>query len=643
MEKYNHKYGAEQIQVLEGLEAVRKRPGMYIGSTSVRGLHHLVYEIVDNGVDEALAGYCTEINVVIEPGNIISVKDNGRGIPVEIHPKTHISTAETVYTVLHAGGKFGGDSGYKVSGGLHGVGASVVNALSKWTEVTIERDGGIYNMKFEEGKTVQKLEKIGESKKTGTLVRFLADDTIFETLDYEYEVLEKRFREIAFLTKGLKITIEDKRDEENIKKSEFCYEGGLISFVEFLNKNKEKLHTSPIYIEKDGEIPVEIAIQYTTTYNENIYTFVNNINTIEGGTHLEGFKRSLTKVFNDYARSHNILKEKDVNLQGEDIREGITAVVSVKVKEPQFEGQTKTKLGNSEVTGVVQSMVNEALSTFLEENPSVAKAILEKCISASRAREAARKARELVRKKSNLETSTLPGKLADCSSKNPDECEVYIVEGDSAGGSAKQGRDRKFQAILPLWGKMLNVEKARADKIYGNDKLNPVIVAVGAGIGAEFDITKIRYGKVIIMADADVDGAHIRTLLLTFFFRYMRPLIENGNVYLAQPPLYKLSKKGMEDRYCYTDEDLEKAYKELEEKGITRDQLGLQRYKGLGEMNPEQLWETTMNPETRILVKVTMDDAQKADEIFTLLMGDEVEPRREFIQANAKYVKNLDI
>ena len=642
MEKYNHKYGAEQIQVLEGLEAVRKRPGMYIGSTSVRGLHHMVYEIVDNGVDEALAGYCTEINVVIEKGNVISVTDNGRGIPVEIHPKTKISTAETVYTILHAGGKFGGDSGYKVSGGLHGVGASVVNALSKWTEVTIKRDGGIYQLYFEKGKTIKKLTKIGETKETGTKVRFLADDTIFESLNYDYEVLENRLREMAFLTKGLKITIEDQR-EENPRKGEFCYNGGLISFVEFLNKNKEPLFKPPIYIEKGGEVPVEIAIQYTTSYSENIHTFVNNINTVEGGTHLEGFKRALTKVFNDYARSHNILKEKDNNLQGEDIREGITAVVSVKVKEPQFEGQTKTKLGNSEVTGVVQSMVNEALSTFLEENPQVAKAILDKCISASRAREAARKARELVRKKSNLETSTLPGKLADCSSKNADECEVYIVEGDSAGGSAKQGRDRKFQAILPLWGKMLNVEKARADKIYGNDKLNPVIVAVGAGIGKDFDITKIRYGKVIIMADADVDGAHIRTLLLTFFFRYMRPLIENGNVYLAQPPLYKISKKGMQDIYCYSDEELDQKYKELEEKGIARDQLGLQRYKGLGEMNPEQLWDTTMNPETRILIKVTMDDAMKADQIFTLLMGDEVEPRREFIQANAKYVKNLDI
>ena len=643
MEKYEHKYGAEQIQVLEGLEAVRKRPGMYIGSTSVRGLHHMVYEIVDNCVDEALAGYCTEINIVIEPGNIMSVEDNGRGIPVEIHPKTHISTAETVYTVLHAGGKFGGDSGYKVSGGLHGVGASVVNALSNWVEVTIQRDGGIYQMKFEKGKTVKKLEKIGNSKKTGTKVRFLADDTIFETQEFDYDVLETRFREMAFLTKGLKITFEDKRNPEKQKKVEFCFEGGLKSFVEFLNKNKECLHKDPIYIEKDGEVPVEIAMQYTTSYSENIYTFVNNINTIEGGTHLEGFKRALTKVFNDYARSHNLLKDKDANLQGEDIREGITAVVSVKVKEPQFEGQTKTKLGNSEVTGIVQSMVNEALATFLEENPNVAKAILEKCVSAARAREAARKARELVRRKSVLETTTLPGKLADCSSKNAEECEVYIVEGDSAGGSAKQGRDRKFQAILPLWGKMLNVEKARADKIYGNDKLNPVIVAVGAGIGKDFDITKIRYGKVIIMADADVDGAHIRTLMLTFFFRYMRPLIENGNVYLAQPPLYKLAKKGMEDIYCYTDEGLDKAFAELEAKGIARESLSLQRYKGLGEMNPEQLWETTMNPEKRTLIQVTMDDAIKADETFTLLMGDEVEPRRDFIAQNAKYVKNLDI
>ena len=642
MEKYEHKYGAEQIQVLEGLEAVRKRPGMYIGSVSVRGLHHLVYEIVDNAVDEALAGYCTNIKVTIEPGNVICVEDNGRGIPVDIHPKTGLSAAETVYTVLHAGGKFGGDSGYKVSGGLHGVGASVVNALSKWTEVTIQRDGGIYEMKFEKGKTVSPLKKIGESDKTGTKVRFFADGTIFETLEYDFEVLENRFREMAFLTKGLRIYVEDLRCDP-IKKAEFCFEGGLVSFVEYLNNGKEKLHPMPIYIEKQGEVPVEIAIQYTTSYSENIYTFVNNINTIEGGTHLEGFKRALTKIFNDYARSHNILKDKDNNLQGEDIREGITAVISVKVKEPQFEGQTKTKLGNSEVTGIVVSMMNEALSTFLEENPNVAKAILEKCISASRAREAARKARELVRKKSSLETSTLPGKLADCSSKNADECEVFIVEGDSAGGSAKQGRDRKFQAILPLWGKMLNVEKSRADKIYGNDKLNPVIVAIGAGIGNDFDITKIRYGKVIIMADADVDGAHIRTLLLTFFFRYMRPLIENGNVYLAQPPLYKLSKKGMEDVYCYTDDDLSKAYKELEEKGIQREQLGLQRYKGLGEMNPEQLWETTMDPEKRILIKVKLEDAIEADKTFNMLMGDDVGPRRDFIIDNAKFVKNLDI
>ena len=642
MEKYEHKYGADQIQVLEGLEAVRKRPGMYIGSVSVRGLHHLVYEIVDNCVDEALAGYCTEINVQIEPGNIISVQDNGRGIPVDIHPKTKISAAETVYTKLHAGGKFGGDSGYKVSGGLHGVGASVVNALSTWVEVTIQRDGGIYEMKFERGKTIEPLKRIGDSNKTGTKVRFLADDTIFETLEYEYEVLENRFREMAFLTKGLKITIEDLR-EETPKKAEFHYEGGLSSFVECLKKNKEKINAKPIYIEKDGEVPVEIAIQYTTAYSENIYSFVNNINTIEGGTHLEGFKRALTKTFNDYAKSHNLIKEKDGNLQGEDIREGITAVISVKVKEPQFEGQTKTKLGNSNVTGIVQSVVNEEFSAYLEENPTVAKSILEKCISASRAREAARKARELVRRKNALETSTLPGKLADCSEKDAENCEVYIVEGDSAGGSAKQGRDRKFQAILPLWGKMLNVEKARADKIYGNDKLNPVILAIGAGIGADFDITKIRYGKVIIMADADVDGAHIRTLLLTFFFRYMRPLIENGNVYLAQPPLYKLSKKGMTDIYCYTDEDLDESFKELAEKGIARDQINIQRYKGLGEMNPEQLWETTMNPETRILVKVKLEDAIKADEIFTILMGDDIGPRRQFIESNAKFVKNLDI
>ena len=637
MEKFEHEYKADQIQVLEGLEAVRKRPGMYIGSVSARGLHHLVYEIVDNSVDEALAGYCKNIHVTIEKGNVIKVEDDGRGIPVDIHPKTKISAAETVYTVLHAGGKFGGDSGYKVSGGLHGVGSSVVNALSTWTEVTIQRDGGIYQMAFERGKTVKPLQRIGDSDKTGTTVRFLADDTIFETLEYEYEILENRLREMAFLTKGLRITLTDERGETP-KKADFCYEGGLVSFVEFLNKNKEKLNPKPIYIEKNGDTPVEIAIQYTTSYSENIYSFVNNINTIEGGTHLEGFKRSLTKVFNDYARSHNILKDKDGNLQGEDIREGITAVISVKVKEPQFEGQTKTKLGNSEVTGAVQSVMNEELSAFLEENPAVAKAVLEKCISASRAREAARKARELVRRKNVLESTTLPGKLADCSSNKPEECEVYIVEGDSAGGSAKQGRDRKFQAILPLWGKMLNVEKSRADKIYNNDKLQPVILAVGAGIGAEFDITKIRYGKVIIMADADVDGAHIRTLLLTFFFRYMRPLVENGNVYLAQPPLYKLARKGMKDVYCYSDDELTQKLDEL-----GRDGMNIQRYKGLGEMNPEQLWETTMNPETRTMVQVTVEDAIKADEIFTILMGDDIAPRRQFIEENAKFVKNLDI
>ncbi len=637
MDKFEHEYGADQIQVLEGLEAVRKRPGMYIGSVSIRGLHHLVYEIVDNSVDEALAGYCTHIRVTIEPGNVICVEDDGRGIPVGKHAKTGISAAETVYTVLHAGGKFGGDSGYKVSGGLHGVGASVVNALSSWTEVTIQRDGGIFQMRFEKGKTVSPLKRIGDSDKTGTRVRFLADDTIFETLEYQFEVLENRFREMAFLTKGLKISIEDLR-EETPKSATFHFEGGLISFVEFLNKNKEKINEKPIYIEKGGDFPLEIAIQYTTSYTENIYSFVNNINTIEGGTHLEGFKRSLTKVFNDYAKNHNILKEKDSNLQGEDIREGITAVISVKVKEPQFEGQTKTKLGNSEITGIVQSTMNETLSTFLEENPTIAKSILEKCISASRAREAARKARELVRRKNALESSTLPGKLADCSEKDASKCEVYIVEGDSAGGSAKQGRDRRYQAILPLWGKMLNVEKSRADKIYNNDKLQPVILAVGAGIGNDFDISKIRYGKVIIMADADVDGAHIRTLLLTFFFRYMRPLIENGNVFLAQPPLYKLSRRGIPDTYCYSDDELAEKLNEL-----GRDGMNIQRYKGLGEMNPEQLWETTMNPETRILVQVKMDDAIKADEIFTVLMGDEIGPRREFIENNAKYVKNLDI
>ena len=629
MEKYEHEYGAEQIQVLEGLEAVRKRPGMYIGSTSVRGLHHMVYEIVDNCVDEALAGYCTEINIEIEPGNIISVKDNGRGIPVEIHPKTGISTAETVYTVLHAGGKFGGDSGYKVSGGLHGVGASVVNALSTWTEVTIERDGGIYQMTFECGKTVKPLAKIGESKNTGTKVRFLADDTIFESREYEYDVLEKRFREMAFLTKGLKITFEDKRGEES-KKAEFCFEGGLNSFVEFLNQNKEKLHDKPIYIEKKGDVPVEIAIQYTTSYNENIYSFVNNINTIEGGTHLEGFKRALTKVFNDYARSRNILKEKESNLQGEDIREGITAVISVKVKEPQFEGQTKTKLGNSEVTGVVQSMVNDVLAAFLEENPAVAKAILEKCISASRAREAARKARELVRRKSALETTTLPGKLADCSSKVAEECEVYIVEGDSAGGSAKQGRDRKFQAILPLRGKVLNCEKTKLEEIFKNEEINTIIHTIGAGVGSDFEVKDSNYDKVIIMTDADDDGAHIQILLLTFFYRYMKPLIENGKLYIAMPPLYKLY-NGKTIYYVWTDEER----KQILEKSKIK--LETQRYKGLGEMNADQLWETTMDPDKRSLVKVSINDAALAEKRVSVLMGDKVEPRKDWIEENVDF------
>ena len=638
-QKYEHEYSANQIQVLEGLEAVRKRPGMYIGSVSIRGLHHLVYEIVDNAVDEALAGYCTHIIVKILPGNIISVEDNGRGIPVDIHPKTHISAAETVYTILHAGGKFGGDSGYKVSGGLHGVGSSVVNALSQWTKVTIQRDGGIYEMKFERGKTVESLKRIGDSDKTGTKVEFLADDTIFETLEYDYSVLAERLRETAFLTKGLAIDFSDERNPEEKIENHYLAEGGLKSFVEFLNDKKEVINKEPIYIERnDSGVPIEIAIQYTTSYSENIISFVNNINTIEGGTHLEGFKRGLTKTFNDYARSHNILKDKDPNLTGDDTREGLTAVVSVKVKDPQFEGQTKTKLGNSEVTGLVQAALIDGLSSFLEENPNVANTILKKSVDAFHAREAARKARESARKKSSLDVTTLPGKLADCSSKDADQCEVYIVEGDSAGGSAKQGRNRRYQAILPLWGKMLNVEKARADKIYDNDKLKPVIQAIGAGIGSEFDINKIRYGKVIIMADADVDGAHIRTLLLTFFFRYMRPLIDQGHVFLAQPPLYKLSKKGMEDVYCYTDDQLDQ-----EMTKIGRENVSIQRYKGLGEMNPEQLWETTMDPDNRILIKVTMEDAQKADEIFNILMGDQVEPRREFIEKNAKTVKNLDV
>ena len=636
-EKVKGVYNEDSIQVLEGLEAVRKRPGMYIGTVSARGLHHLIYEIVDNSVDEALAGYCTEINVTLNKDNSVTVIDNGRGIPIGIHHKMGIPTVEVVYTILHAGGKFGG-GGYKVSGGLHGVGASVVNALSTWLEVEVSNGEGIYKQRFERGKTVTKLTRIGDTKKTGTKVTFLPDDTIFETLNYEIEILEERLREMAFLNKGLKITLEDLRPEEPIKYN-FHYEGGLTSFVEFLNKNKEVINPKPIYIEGGTEVPVEVAIQYTTAYSENTFSFVNNINTPEGGTHLEGFKRALTKCFNDYARKYNILKEKDSNLQGEDIREGITAVISVKVSEPQFEGQTKTKLGNSNVTGIVASVMNDKLAAYLEENPAVAKAILEKCISASRAREAARKARDLARRKTALESNSLPGKLADCSSKVSDECELYLVEGDSAGGSAKQGRDRKFQAILAMWGKMLNVEKTRIDKIYNNEKLLPVITAIGAGIGSDFDISKIRYGKIIMMADADVDGAHIRTLLLTFFFRYMRPLLEEGRVYAAQPPLYKIVKKGLkEDVYCYSDDELQA---KLDEVG--RDNTTVQRYKGLGEMNPEQLWETTMDPERRTLVKIELEDAARADQIFTILMGDDVSPRREFIEQNALSVTNLDI
>ncbi len=636
-EKVTNTYNEDSIQVLEGLEAVRKRPGMYIGTVSVRGLHHLIYEIVDNSVDEALAGFCNEINITINQDRSVVVEDNGRGIPIGIHHKMGIPTVEVVYTVLHAGGKFGG-GGYKVSGGLHGVGASVVNALSEWLQVEVSNGEGVYRQKFAKGKTVTKLERIGDTKKTGTKVTFLPDDQIFETLEYELDTLIQRIREMAFLNKGLKLTIQDYRAVDN-SIHEFCYEGGLTSFVEFLNKNKEIINKTPIYIEGGTDVPVEIAIQYTTAYSENSYSFVNNINTHEGGTHLEGFKRSLTKCFNDYARKYNILKEKDSNLQGEDIREGMTAVISVKVSEPQFEGQTKTKLGNSNVAGVVSSIMNDKLAAYLEENPSIAKAILEKCITASRAREAARKARDLARRKTALESNSLPGKLADCSSKNPDECELYLVEGDSAGGSAKQGRDRKFQAILAMFGKMLNVEKTRIDKIYNNEKLLPVITAIGAGIGSDFDISKIRYGKIIMMADADVDGAHIRTLLLTFFFRYMRPLLEEGRVFAAQPPLYKISKKGIkEDMYCYSDEELAK---KLEE--IGKENTVIQRYKGLGEMNPDQLWETTMNPETRILMKIELEDAARADEIFTILMGDDVAPRREFIEQNAHTVTNLDI
>lgn len=614
---------------------------MYIASTSQRGLHHLVYEIVDNSVDEALAGYCKNITIKILPDNIIEVSDDGRGIPVDKHKKTGLSAAETVYTVLHAGGKFGGDSGYSVSGGLHGVGASVVNALSDWTIVNIKRGGKEYEMSFERGKPVEHLHEIGKAQGTGTKVKFKADATIFETVEYDYDILSNRFREMAFLTRGLRIVFEDLRDEENKRSEEYYYEGGIESLVEYLNRNKQKINEKPIYIgREDGEIPIEVAIQYTTSYSENILSFTNNINTVEGGTHVEGLRRALTKTFNDYARSKNILKEKDSNLQGEDIREGITAVISVKVRNPQFEGQTKTKLGNSEVAGAVSTLVSEKLGYYLEENPTVAKTILEKCITASRARDAARRAREIARRKTALDSITLPGKLADCIEKDASKCEIYIVEGDSAGGTAKGGRDRATQAILPLWGKMLNVEKSRVDKVLSNEKLVPVIQAIGAGIGKDFDINKIRYGKIIIMADADVDGSHIRTLLLTFFYRYMRPLVEGGHIYLAQPPLFKISKRGMKDVYCYSNKELEDKLKEL---GNDESKLAVQRYKGLGEMIATQLWETTMDPKTRTLIKVTVDDASYEDEIFSTLMGDEVAPRKEFIEKYANTVQNLDI
>ena len=634
-EKIISTYDETQIQVLEGLEAVRKRPGMYIGSTSSRGLHHLVYEIVDNSVDEALAGHCDKIDVIIHKDNSITVEDNGRGIPVGIQPKLGIPAVEVVFTILHAGGKFGGE-GYKVSGGLHGVGASVVNALSEWLDVEVYDGEQIYKMSFERGKTTKPLTAEGKTEKKGTKIIFKPDGQIFEELEFDAEVLIQRLREMAFLNKGIKIIVTDERPEEHVK-NVFHYEGGLVSFVEYINRNKEALHKKIIYAEgKRDSTQVEIAIQYNDSYVENIFSFANNISTTEGGTHLIGFKTALTKVFNDYARKYNILKENDKNLQGEDVREGLTAIISVKLLEPQFEGQTKTKLGNSEVRGIVEALVSEKLTDFMEENPSIGKAVLEKSLTAARAREAARKARELTRRKTALENTTLPGKLADCSERDPRLTEVYLVEGDSAGGSAKQGRDRKFQAILPLWGKMLNVEKTRIDKIYGNDKLLPVITAIGAGIGDDFDLTRLRYYKVIIMADADVDGSHIRTLLLTFFFRYMRPLVENGHVYIAQPPLYKVS-KGKEIVYAYNDKEMEKVLE------VMGKDVNIQRYKGLGEMNPDQLWETTMNPEKRTLLKVELEDAVAADEIFTILMGDKVEPRKEFIITHSKMVSNLDI
>ncbi|SDZ20931.1 DNA gyrase subunit B [Bacillus sp. 166amftsu] len=630
-------YDESQIQVLEGLEAVRKRPGMYIGSTSGKGLHHLVWEIVDNSIDEALAGYCDEINVSIEEDNSIRVTDNGRGIPVGIQEKMGRPAVEVIMTVLHAGGKFGG-GGYKVSGGLHGVGASVVNALSTELEVFVHREGKIHYQKYERGVPVADLKVIGETDRTGTITRFKPDSEIFkETTEYDFDTLATRMRELAFLNRNIKLTIEDRR--ENKQKKEFHYEGGIKSYVEHLNRSKQPIHEEPVYVEgsKDG-IQVEVSLQYNEGYTNNIYSFTNNIHTYEGGTHEVGFKTALTRVINDYGRKNNILKDADSNLTGEDVREGLTAIVSIKHPNPQFEGQTKTKLGNSEARTITESVFSEAFEKFLLENPNVARKVVEKGTMAARARVAAKKARELTRRKSALEVSSLPGKLADCSSKDPSISEIYIVEGDSAGGSAKQGRDRHFQAILPLKGKIINVEKARLDKILSNDEVRTIITAIGTNIGGDFDIEKARYHKVIIMTDADVDGAHIRTLLLTFFYRYMRQIIEHGYIYIAQPPLFKVQ-QGKKIQYAYNDKELEKILAELP----AQPKPGIQRYKGLGEMNPTQLWETTMDPEVRSLLQVSLQDAIEADETFEILMGDKVEPRRNFIQENAKYVKNLDI
>lgn len=632
-----HEYGADQIQVLEGLEAVRKRPGMYIGSTGPRGLHHLVYEVVDNSIDEALAGNCSEIYISINPDGSVTVKDDGRGIPVEVHPKTGLSTLETVLTVLHAGGKFGG-GGYKVSGGLHGVGVSVVNALSDWLIAEVSRDGKVYRQKYKRGVPTGKLEVVSESsKKSGTSITFMPDASIFDEIEFKYETLEYRFRELSFLNKVIKIEFEDKREGQEKSKT-FHYTGGLVEYIKYLNRTKTPIHDQIIYVDKiANDCTIELALQYTDAYTENIYSFANNINTHEGGVHLSGFKAALTKCVNDYARRNKILKEKDPNLSGEDIREGLTAIVSVKLPDPQFEGQTKTKLGNTFMRGLVDSIANEEIGAFLEENPSVAKLVIEKCLRAQRAREAAKKARDLTRRKNALEFTSLPGKLADCSEKSPEKSEIFLVEGNSAGGSAKSGRDRNIQAILPLRGKILNVEKSRLDKILSSDEIKNMITAFGCGIGDDFDPEKLRYHKIVIMTDADVDGAHIRTLLLTFFFRYMRPLIEGGYVYAAQPPLFKV-KKGKKEYYAFSDNELSKLLDEVGRQGAD-----VSRYKGLGEMNAEQLWETTMDPESRTLLQVTIDDAIMADEIFSMLMGDKVAPRRDFIEANAKYVTNLDI